>query len=318
MFRSYLRFNRYLVNREARHSDSVADVIGHFLDSTGLAGPGLRYARMIISQSVELGYGESVAGISASPEAWETGSALPGGEHLPRGTYQPVLSALSQGLDIRTGEAATLVKHSETGVVVRTESKEYRGTHAVITVPLGVLKSGRIVFEPALPPEKQAAIDDLRMGTLEKVVMTFNDLWWSRRIGGSIMIASDDPHSISYIVDYSPLAPHPTLIGLCVGSAVPMKERPARMRRALEEALEESMPEPAAIRLTDWQHDPNSLGSYVVVPPGVPAGRIADLAAPVGEVLRFAGEHTSSRYSGYVHGAMLSGVREARSIIASV
>lgn len=36
------------------------------------------------------------------------------------------------------------------------------------------------------------------------------------------------------------------------------------------------------------------------------------LAEPVGRALRFAGEATSRRYPASVHGAYLSGIREAR------
>ena len=43
---------------------------------------------------------------------------------------------------------------------------------AVVTVPLGVLKAGSITFAPALPDEKQDAIDRMGMGLLSKVCLS--------------------------------------------------------------------------------------------------------------------------------------------------
>jgi hypothetical protein len=42
----------------------------------------------------------------------------------------------------------------------------------VVTAPLKVLQSGRIHFQPPLPPAKQAAIQRLRMGNAVKVSCT--------------------------------------------------------------------------------------------------------------------------------------------------
>ena len=44
----------------------------------------------------------------------------------------------------------------------------------LVTVPLGVLKSGSISFSPALPKWKQLAVDRLGYGTLNKVVLAFD------------------------------------------------------------------------------------------------------------------------------------------------
>jgi monoamine oxidase len=41
----------------------------------------------------------------------------------------------------------------------------------IITVPTGVLASGAIRFDPALPSDKQTALSNLPMGALEKVAM---------------------------------------------------------------------------------------------------------------------------------------------------
>ena len=60
--------------------------------------------------------------------------------------------------------------------------------------------------------------------------------------------------------------------------------------------------------------DPYSLGAYSYVPVGAGAGDMDALAAPVGRRLLFAGEATVAAHRATVHGAFLSGLREARRI----
>ena len=43
----------------------------------------------------------------------------------------------------------------------------------MITVPLGVLKAGRIRLTPALPTDVQRALDGLAMGALTKIALRF-------------------------------------------------------------------------------------------------------------------------------------------------
>ena len=44
-----------------------------------------------------------------------------------------------------------------------------RAKRAIVTVPLGVLKAGDVVFEPPLPETKADAIKSLGFGVLDKV-----------------------------------------------------------------------------------------------------------------------------------------------------
>lgn len=48
----------------------------------------------------------------------------------------------------------------------------------LVTVPLGVLKSGSIDFQPPLDRDRQGAIDRLGMGLLDKVYLQFDEIFW--------------------------------------------------------------------------------------------------------------------------------------------
>ncbi|KAL0844798.1 hypothetical protein Bca101_018044 [Brassica carinata] len=66
--------------------------------------------------------------------------------------YPPVINTLAKGLDIRLNHRVTKIVRKYNRVKVTTEDGEtFVADPAVIAVPLGVLKSGTITFEPKLP-----------------------------------------------------------------------------------------------------------------------------------------------------------------------
>jgi monoamine oxidase len=68
--------------------------------------------------------------------------------------------------------------------------------------------------------------------------------------------------------------------------------------------------------VTRWGSDPFALGSYAMMPPGSSPDDMAALAAPVGDVLFFAGEAMSLSNQGTVHGAYATGRDAAAAVIA--
>jgi monoamine oxidase len=71
-----------------------------------------------------------------------------------------------------------------------------------------------------------------------------------------------------------------------------------------------------AIR-TGWNSDPFSLGAYSFAAVNSSSQDHVTLAKPSGSRLLHAGEHTHELYRATVHGAFLTGEREARRIIAA-
>ncbi len=68
----------------------------------------------------------------------------------------------------------------------------------VVTLPLGVLQSGRVAFEPSLPADKRAAIGRLGMGVLNKVALRFEHCFWAAA-GGAAGGASSEAHVLSRV-----------------------------------------------------------------------------------------------------------------------
>jgi len=71
-----------------------------------------------------------------------------------------------------------------------------------------------------------------------------------------------------------------------------------------------------AIR-TGWNSDPFSLGAHSFAAVNASSEDHVTLAKPSGSRLLHAGEHTHELYRATVHGAFLTGEREARRIIAA-
>ncbi len=78
------------------------------------------------------------------------------------------------------------------------------------------------------------------------------------------------------------------------------------------------IPAPSAVVITRWTADPYSRGAYSYCRVGSPyEADIRALGAAVGSSLYFAGEATSVDYPSTVHGALLSGQRAAKQVLAA-
>lgn len=76
-------------------------------------------------------------------------------------------------------------------VRVHTGAGDFEGDACIVTVPLGVLKrSDKVKFLPPLPPRKQAAIQRLGFGCLNKVMLLFPHCFWGDKVGGFCVLCA--------------------------------------------------------------------------------------------------------------------------------
>ena len=230
---------------------------------------------------------------------------------LPGG-YGELAQHLARGLTIRLGTEVTRIAYDAAGARLETSQGVVTADRVIVTVPLGVLKAATIVFDPPLPEAKRRAIERLGFGLLDKVVLKFDRPFWpeSDVLG---LVGLDQP--VSDLVNGLTFADAPLLVGLRGG-------RNARSRESLtdQEAVGQVLaplnaPPPTGALVTRWAADPHARGSYSFLAVGSSPDDMRNLAAPAGERLAFAGEATNEEYFGTVHGAYLSGLREAERII---
>jgi polyamine oxidase len=235
-----------------------------------------------------------------------------GGDLILPGGYQQLTQHLARGLTIKLGAEVKKVIHSDSGVRLETTQGGVDADRVIITIPLGVLKAGTIAFDPPLPEDKQAAIERLGFGLLDKVVLKFDQPFWpdAEVIG---LVGGGQP--VSMLINGETFADAPLLVGLRGG-------REAREREALsdQDAVTQvvtalNAPNPTGSLVTRWAADPFARGSYSFIAVGSSPDDMEALGEPVGERLLFAGEATNPEFFATVHGAYLSGVREAERIL---
>lgn len=122
--------------------------------------------------------------VAASPDElsawWGLEEGTEGDDLLVVGGYAGLADAFADGLDVRLATAVSRVEHSAEGTRITTADRMVVDVErVVVTVPLGVLKSGAITFEPPLPDDKVAAIEAIGMGLLDKVWLRFDEPFWS-------------------------------------------------------------------------------------------------------------------------------------------
>lgn len=237
---------------------------------------------------------------------------------LPEGGWWPVLAPAAQGLDIRLQHIVSRVEHDQAGVTILTDRGVFTAPHAVVTLPLGVLKAGAVDFSPALPERKQAAIRRLGMGVLNKLALKFPRVFWPETdwLG---YIAERRGRWAEWL-DLSRHTGQPILIGFnaaAYGREVEAlsDEQTVAEGLAVLRRLFGDVPEPEAFAVTRWASDPFARGAYSFIGMGASSAERAALGEPVGDRLFFAGEATSVEYPGNVHGAWLSGERAAQEIL---
>ncbi len=237
---------------------------------------------------------------------------------FPKNGFSEVVECLARGIDIKYSARATAVRQSEDGVQIECANQVFKAEYAIITLPLGVLKSGSVKFEPELPASKQRAIDTIGMGLMNKVVLRFPHVFWPRH-HDFIEFVQDEPGPFHAFLNIWKLTGEPVLVTFSAGQAAQELEQLAD-----EEVVEQVMTllhrlprarnvQPTAVKITRWGSDENAAGAYSVVPLGADPQPFADLGSAAGRLF-FAGEATELSNQGTAHGAYLSGLRAAAQV----
>lgn len=297
--------------------DSYLDVTERALDHSGLDPERIDEIREFFRHRVEEQCGAWIGDLDAHGLDED---AIDGDEVIfPRG-YDELPRRIAAGLDIRLEHVVSVVRCTADGVVVVADRGEFRGASVVVTVPLGVLKAGSIVFEPPLPEAVSGPLSRLGMGVFDKVFLQFPERFW--REGDDALRALGEPgeHWHSWY-DVSAVSGQPTLLTFAagpfgrrmesLGDDAVAADAVASLRRLYGAAVGE----PVARWVTRWGQDPFSLGSYSHLPIGASHRDHDALAGPVDSVLHFAGEATWGEEPATVGAAFASGRRAAERIL---
>lgn len=272
--------------------------------------------------------------------------------------YGQVPVRLSQGLDVRLNQPVSLIERSTTSTdfgshrrngsdqepihIQCRDGTAYECSAAVVTVPLGVLKSGQIQFSPSLPDWKEQAISNLGFGLLNKLVLVFDKPFWdtSVELFGYVGSGQEGSSGRGYNLkayrssrgkfymywNCIVVSGLPVLVTLMAGQSAYDCESMSK-EDLVQEALDslalihpeiKKIPAPVETIVTRWSQDEFAQGSYSFVGQKGTGDDYDRLSKSVDGQLYFAGEATSRQYPATAHGAYLSGLKVAKEILDSL
>lgn len=276
--------------------------------------------RAAIYRNVELEYAADWGELSA--RNFDAGEEFGGGDALILPGYDGLAAHVARGLDIRLSARVVRVEARARGVrLVFADGGAVTADAVVCTLPLGVLQSGAVVFDPPLSAERRAAVAALGMGLLNKLWLQFDAPPPVPAVDWLTNLNAPDDLWPEW-VNPGARSGLPLLLGFNAASRAEEVERwtdadtVASASDTLRAMFGSGFPAPVAGKVTRWRGDPLAGGSYSFVPIGADAGTRAALAgADWDGLLHFAGE-AAADHPATVHGAWLSGLRAARALLA--
>lgn len=255
-----------------------------------------------------------------SSTLYNEGEEFAGIEKIATNGYDTIANFLAKGLDIKLNQSVTKIDYTNSKIKVTHNTSISEADYVIVTVPLGVLKANKIEFVPALPVTKQNAIQKVGMNCVNKFLLTWETAFWD-----DVQYISYTPETrdkFNYFVNVKKF--HPTVNALMTFAYADYGRKTETMTDAqiideimthLKDIYGKDIPNPTNLLRTKWQTNENSYGAYSYTAVGTEMQHFDDLAEEVNDKVFFAGEHTEADYYSTVHGAYLSGIREANKII---
>ncbi|MGE3728273.1 MAG: flavin monoamine oxidase family protein [Candidatus Sericytochromatia bacterium] len=260
---------------------------------------------------------------------FEDDQQFAGTEELITNGYDKIPQFLMESgkVNVRLKQVVKEIDYSGEKIKITTaNNSQFFASQVVVTVPLGVLKAGKIQFQPALPESHQEAIRRMGMGNVNKFLIKWADdiePFWEEDLH-YIGYTSAIPGLFNYFLNLKLVKgiEANALMTFAFGDQADASEKlsdseiKAGVMKNLKAIYGDKIPEPQTILRTRWRANEYSYGAYSFAAAGSPSTDFDTLTQPVGQKLFFAGEHTSRNYRGTVHGAFFSGRDAAQKILA--
>jgi monoamine oxidase len=269
--------------------------------------------RWMLSAYFEFDLGADLRQVSAA-NAFE-GNGFAGNDVILPAGYDRLLAPLMAGLDIRLNTPVRRISYAPSGANVDGMAADF----VVCAVPLGVMKSGAITFDPPLPAPLRDAVAQIGFGTVTKIALKFDKPFWPTDTQYFGMMTQPQGRW-NYWLNYRRFSDHNIQLGFSFGNYAAQADRmrPSEMTRDALKVLRSvwgtAVAHPTQVLTTHWSQDPHFKGAYSFPQTGGTIAQFDRFAQPVAGRLFMAGEHTLFDHHGTTHGALLSGRRAARAI----
>lgn len=316
----YLRKRLKKAIRTAQENDedvTLHHVLGELASELKANSEMRRLLNFLISGEIEQEYAGSSRKLSA--QWYDSAKSFDGGDAILAKGYQVIVDFLARGLTMERGQTVREIDWSHESVRIKTEQNEYQADQVLVTLPLGVLKSGTVKFVPELPAANKKAISALEMGVLNKCYLRFDEVFWPNNVDWIEYIPNQHGEWTEW-VSFTHAARIPVLLGFNAADRGREIESWSDAKivssamQTLRTIFGNDIPDPIDFQITRWAKDPFALGSYSFNPVGSHPSQRHQLAKPLNNRVFFAGEATEVNYFGTAHGAYLSGLRAADEI----
>lgn len=278
-----------------------------------------RLWKYMLSAYLEFDTGGDISDLSS--KYFDDDEEFSGKDLIITNGYDKVTDLLGQGLDIRLNSRVTEINYASTKSLIKTNGINVEADYVIVTVPLGVLKNNTIAFKPALPTPKLNAIQNTKIGNVNKFLLVWNTAFWDTNIQ-YIGYTPEMKGKFNYFMNMKKFLPTTNgLMTFAFGNYATVTETMSDAQVIAEIMLHlkviygNSITNPKNMLRTKWGQNINSFGAYSYATNGTTSADFDAMELEINDKLFFAGEHTEIDYRGTVHGAYLSGIREADKII---
>ncbi|PPQ69357.1 hypothetical protein CVT25_004749 [Psilocybe cyanescens] len=230
------------------------------------------------------------------------------------------------------GSTVKTISYSKTGVTVTLKNGDtLTGDYALCTFSLGVLQNDDVSFKPSLPgifyahiwlidvkaklDFKQEAIQSMVMATYTKIFLQFPKKFWFDTEMAIFADSERGRYPVWQSLDHENFLPGSGIVFVTVTGDYSVRIEALPDSQVQQEVMgvvrtmfpNVTVPEPIDFFFPRWHSNPLFRGSYSNWPAAFTSQHLDNLRANVGR-LYFAGEATSRKCFGFLHGAYFEGL----------
>jgi monoamine oxidase len=265
------------------------------------------------------------SGNPSNPGTFQRNFATEGGAQQSRfvGGSQLIALRLAHRLGhrVQLGTPVRRIDHDRTGVTVHSDRLTVKAGRVILA--MAPVLTGRIHFHPGMPPGRDHLTQRYPQGTLTKVAAVYRTPFWRHEGYNGQTLDTLGPVSATF--DDSPPSGHPGVVFGFIGGDNARRynaKKPAARRATVLTQFARywgrEAHHPVAFFETNWSAEAWTRGCPVGIPSlGTLTAYGPHLRAPVGPI-HWAGTETSDYWNGYMDGAVRSGERAAREVLAGL
>ncbi len=308
-------FWSYIITQKYKGNDeSLARTVSGFKETRSFTVNEKKILHFLANSEISNEYGTDLYNLSR--DYFDIGEDYGVGELVLLNGLEQITDALKVDVDIKLSHVVTKIDyHDYSNVIVHAKNQRFYSKKVLVTVPLGVLKSGDIEFSPALPKRKKNAISQLGMGLLQKHWLLFDEIFWDQDVIWILSVNEQNWECMNYTFTGKPI-----LLCFTMGEYAKIQEGvpdsiiTLDIMNILRDTYGQSISDPLDVHHTKWASDKFSYGAYSYTAVGNTPETYRAISTPIKNLIYFAGEHTNEKYPATIHGAYLSGLRAAKSM----